>query len=130
GRVDDVDAVRDALVRATGRRPEARRRGRGNGDAALLLLRHVIHGRGALVRLTELVVDAGVIEHPLGGRRLARIDVGHDSDVAGVFERIFARHGGSPYCFSKTLGRPALLPRYVNTRIPSRPVALRVLESP
>src|SRR3972149_361388 len=46
GRVDDVDAMVG---------PEGRRRGGGDGDAALLLLRHPVHRRGALVDLADLV---------------------------------------------------------------------------
>ncbi len=77
GRVDDVDAV---VV------PHARGGGRGNGDATLLLLGHVVHGRGAVVDLADLVVDAGVIQDALGRRRLAGVDVGHDADVAGALQ--------------------------------------------
>jgi hypothetical protein len=32
------------------------------------------------------VLGPAVIEDALGGRGLARIDVGHDSDIANVFE--------------------------------------------
>ena len=77
GRVDDVDGV---VV------PLAGRRGRRDGDAALLLLLHPVHRRGALVDLTDLVVDAGVEEDPLGRRGLARVDVRHDPDVADLGE--------------------------------------------
>ena len=77
GRVDDVDAV---VV------PEAGGGGRRDGDAALLLLHHPVHGGAALVDLTDLVVLAGVVEDALGRRGLARVDVGHDADVAGAFE--------------------------------------------
>jgi hypothetical protein len=38
------------------------------------------------VDLTDLVVDAGVEQDPLGRRRLAGIDVGHDADVADPTE--------------------------------------------
>ena len=88
---------RDARVRALARLPEAVRRGRRDGDAALLLLDHVVHGRGALVDLADLVVHARVVENALGRRRLARIDVGHDSDVARLLERVFAGHVRSPF---------------------------------
>jgi hypothetical protein len=33
------------------------------------------------VDLTDLVVDARVIEHTLGSRRLTGINVGHDADI-------------------------------------------------
>ena len=79
GRVDDVDAV---VV------PEAGRRGRRDGDAALLLLLHPVHGGGAVMDFADLVGAAGVIEDALGRRRLAGIDVGHDADVAVAIERV------------------------------------------
>jgi hypothetical protein len=76
-RVDDVDAM---IL------PEAGRRGGRDGDAALLLLNHPVHRGRAFVDLTDLVVDAGVVEDALGARGLAGIDVRHDADVAGAFE--------------------------------------------
>ena len=81
GSVDDVDAV---VV------PDARRGSRGDGDAPLLLLRHVVHGRGAVVHLADLVALPGVVEDALGRGGLARVDVGHDADVAGALEWVFA----------------------------------------
>ncbi len=64
--------------------PEAGGGGAGDGDAALLLLRHPVHGGGALVHLADAVGDAGVEEDALRGGGLAGIDVGHDADVAGA----------------------------------------------
>ena len=61
--------------------PGACRRGRRNRDAALLLLLHPVHGRSALVHLTDTVRDARIEEDALGRRRLAGVDVRHDSDV-------------------------------------------------
>jgi len=90
--VDDVDAVADVRPRPLVGPPEAVRRCRGDRDAALLLLDHVVHGRGALVNLPDLVVHACVVEDALGSRRLAGIDVSHDADVARSFEGIFAGH--------------------------------------
>ena len=83
GRVDDVETL--AL-------PEAGRRRRGDGDAALLLLLHEVHGRGAVVHLADLVGLAGVEEDPLGRGRLAGIDVGHDAEIAVVLDPVGARH--------------------------------------
>ena len=77
GRIDDVDAK---VV------PERRRRGRRDRDPALLLLLHPVHHRGALVHLAHLVRAAGVVEDPLGRRRLAGVDVRHDPDVADTLE--------------------------------------------
>ena len=58
----------------------------GDGDAALLLLLHPVHGGGAFVHFADAVVHAGVEQDALGGRRLARVDVGHDADVAAFVE--------------------------------------------
>ena len=77
GSIDDVDAMVA---------PERGRRRRRDGDAALLLLRHPVHRRSALVHLAQLVGAAGVVEDPLGRRGLARVDVGHDPDVADAVE--------------------------------------------
>ena len=77
--VDDLD---DVVL------PEARGGGGGDGDAALLLLNHPVHGGSALVDLTDLVGLAGVVEDALGSGGLAGIDVGHDADVAHVFELV------------------------------------------
>ena len=73
GGVDDVDLVVF---------PEAGRRGGRDRDAALLLLLHPVHRGGAVVHLTDLVVDPGVVQDPLGGGGLAGVDVRHDADVA------------------------------------------------
>ncbi len=77
GRVDDVDP-RVA--------PLAGRGGAGDGDAALLLLDHPVHDRGAFVDLADLVGTAGVVQDPFGGRGLAGVDVRHDPDVANPRE--------------------------------------------
>lgn len=75
--VDDVDRVVVVL-----KRPVTGGGSRGDRDATLLLLLHPVHGGSAVVDFTDLVADAGVEEDPLGGGRLARVDVGHDADVA------------------------------------------------
>ena len=87
GGIDDVDLV---LV------PEAGHGGRRDRDAALLLLLHPVGGRGAVVGLAQLVVDARVEQDALGRRRLAGIDVRHDADVADLVEvgEHFLCHGG------------------------------------
>jgi hypothetical protein len=77
GSIDDVDAVIA---------PERRGRRRRDRDAALLLLRHPVHRRGALVHLAQLVGAPGVVEDPLGRRGLARVDVRHDPDVPDAVE--------------------------------------------
>ena len=84
GGVDDVDG---------GIAPFAGGGGGGDGDATLLLLLHPVHDGRAFVDLTHLVGAAGVVEDPLGRRRLARVDVGHDPDVADRLQRNDACHG-------------------------------------
>ena len=84
GRVDDLEAVLLAVVGTAGVFPEARGGGGRDGHAALLLLHHPVHRRGAVVHLADLVGLARVVEDALGRRRLARVDVGHDADVARV----------------------------------------------
>jgi hypothetical protein len=85
--VDDVDAVL-----GTKARPEGRRRGGRDRDAALLLLLHPVHRRGAFVHLADFVRLAGVVQNALGRSRLTGIDVGHDADIAIVVERGVASH--------------------------------------
>ena len=77
GGVDDVDL---AVV------PVAGRRGGRDGDAALLLLLHPVHGAGAIMGLAHLVVHAGVEEDALGRRGFAGIDVSHDADIADLVQ--------------------------------------------
>ena len=63
---------------------------RGGGldrNAALLLLHHEVHRRGALVHLADLVVLARIVKDALGRRRLAAVDVGHDAEVAHMVNR-------------------------------------------
>ena len=78
GRIDNVDAEVA---------PRRRRRSGRDRDATLLLLLHPVHRRGALVDLAHLVDAAREVEDPLGGRGLARVDVGHDPDVPDAVER-------------------------------------------
>ena len=51
---------------------------RRNRDAALLLLLHPIHGRSALMHLSDTVRDTRIEENALGRRRLAGVDVSHN----------------------------------------------------
>ncbi len=95
GRVDDVQAL---LL------PERRRRRRRNGDAALLLLFHPVHGGRAIVDFADLVALAAVEQNALSRRRLTRIDVSHDAEVAIVFDFVLTRHDNSVRMFD----RPAL----------------------
>jgi len=78
GRVDDVDAV--VL-------PAAGDGGRGDGDASFAFLLHPVHSGGAVVNLAYTMHLAGVVQDPLGGGGLTGIDVSHDADIAGLFQR-------------------------------------------
>ena len=90
GGVDDVEAAQLAVAAL----PEGRGRGRRDGDAALLLLLHPVHRGCAVVDFADLVRLARVVEHALGGRGLAGVDMRHDAEVAVVFDLVFAGHGG------------------------------------
>src|SRR3546814_6337655 len=72
--------------------PEAGGGGRSDGDAALLLLLHPIHGGCAVMHLANLVRPAGVIKNALGRCRLAGIDVRHDADIPITLVRSGAGH--------------------------------------
>ena len=86
--VDQVDLV--AL-------PFARDRGALNRDAALALLLEVVGRRAGLavlgvVDFDDLVLLARVIEHALGRRGLARVDMGDNADVAVQLEGLLPGH--------------------------------------
>src|SRR6202451_4769559 len=83
GRVDDVEA----LVM-----PESCGRGRGDGDAALLLLLHPVHGRSAVVHFANLMRLTGIIEDALRGRRLPGINVSHDAEITIILDRAAGCH--------------------------------------
>ncbi len=72
GGVDDVDANIF---------PDAGRGRRGDGDAALLLLRHPVHRRGAFMDFTDAVGASCIEQDALRRGGLTGIDVGHDADV-------------------------------------------------
>jgi hypothetical protein len=59
-----------------------------------LFLLHPVHGGGAVVHLSDLVVHARIEQDPLGRRRLPGIDVSHDADVARALERSGPGHDG------------------------------------
>jgi len=79
GEVDVAGGV-DQVDRRVG---PAERNSRGvDRDPPLLLLRIEVGDGRAPVHIAKPVAGLGVEEHPLGERRLAGIDVGHDADVA------------------------------------------------
>ena len=74
--VDDVDVV--ALPLHIGR-------GRGDGDAALPLQLHVVHGRADAVLALDVVDRIDLLrveEDPFRQRGLAGVDVGGDADIS------------------------------------------------
>ena len=88
--VDDLEAVGLTVLDATGVVPEARGGSGGDGHAALLLLDHPVHGSGAVVDLAHLVRLACIVQDALSCRGLARIDVGHDPDIARILQILFS----------------------------------------
>ena len=94
--VDDVDA---AVT------PEAGRCSGRDGDAALLLLLHPVHGSRALVGLTDLVGAAGVEQDTLGRGGFAGVDVRHDTNISCILKRVFSRHWVTPLiCLPAEMG--------------------------
>ncbi len=83
GRIDDVETL---VV------PEGGGRGGGDRDAALLLLLHPVHRRGAVVDFADLMGLAGIVKDALGRRRLSGVDVSHDAEISVVFDSVAARH--------------------------------------
>ncbi|MNO87954.1 hypothetical protein D3C76_793880 [compost metagenome] len=90
GGIDDVQPV--FLVLLGGAQPERRGGRRGDGDAALLLLHHPVHGRRPVVDFAHLVVDPGVEKDALGGGGLACIHMRDDTDIAVELDGGCARH--------------------------------------
>jgi hypothetical protein len=88
--IDDVDTGGRELILGT--LPEAGGSSGGDGDTALLLLCHPVHGGGTVMGLTDLVVHAGVVQNTLGRGGLTGIDVRHDTDITDVFKRCFSWH--------------------------------------
>ena len=95
GRIDKVDVVA-APFQGRGRR--------GDGDAALALLRHPVHLRFAVVHFADFVNASGVVQEAFADRGLAGINVRANSNVAharqlgrllrfGVGTRTWIGHG-------------------------------------
>ena len=57
-----------------------------NGDTALLLLRHPVHGGRTFVHFADLVRFARVIQDAFRRGRFTGVDVRHDPYIAGVFQ--------------------------------------------
>src|SRR3989449_5510422 len=72
--------------------PEAGRRRRCDGDAALALLLHPVHDRCTVVHLAHLVGNAGIEKDALRSRGLAGIDVRADADISVTVDGSLAGH--------------------------------------
>src|SRR6185369_8688031 len=72
--------------------PGRGRRGGRDGDAALALLLHPVHRRGALMHFADLIDAARVKEDALGGGGFTRVDMGDDADIAGLLQRKLSWH--------------------------------------
>jgi len=83
GGIDDIDSV---LL------PEASGSSGSNGNTALLLLRHPVHGCCTIVGLTDLMVNTRVIQDTLGGGGFTSINMRHDTNISCHFKRYFSRH--------------------------------------
>ena len=69
--------------------------GGGDGDAALPLLLHTVHGRVDLVHFAYFVLFAGIKKNALGDRGLAGVDMRDDSEIAIFFDRVFSSHSSN-----------------------------------
>src|SRR5450759_1658890 len=96
--VDNVDAM---VAPRTGRR-----RG-GDGNSPFLLLNHPVHGGRALMDLTDLIRDTGVVQNALGRSGLAGIDVCHDADIPRAFEWDLPSHNNACVCGDLCLWPPS-----------------------
>src|SRR6202789_1205710 len=76
--IDDVDAeFRETLIHSL---PETGGGCGSDGDAALLLLFHVVHDRRAVMDLADLVRHAGVKQNTLRRGGFPRVDMSGNTD--------------------------------------------------
>jgi hypothetical protein len=73
--------------------PEAGSGCGGDGDAALLFLRHPVHDGFAFVRFADFVGNPGVEQDAFRGCGFAGVYVGHYAEIALIGKRSFAGHG-------------------------------------
>ena len=100
--VDDVDTMavlleESRIVLGLGMAPIAGGSSGSDGDTTLLLLFHPVHRSSAVMNLTDLMVDTGVVQDALGGGGLTCVDVGHDTDVTGHLQRYISRRSHGLY---------------------------------
>ena len=93
--VDDVNTVFWVLVTRT--RPVTGSCSRSDSNTTLLLLLHPVHSSGTVMGITDFIVYTCIIQDTLGSSSFTSIDVCHDADISGIFQRIFSRHNCSPF---------------------------------
>ena len=81
--VDNIDSVT---------LPEGCGRSGGDCDTSLLLLSHPVHRSSTIVSFTDLVVYTSIEQDTLGGGCLTCVDVRHDTNITGHFERYVSFH--------------------------------------
>ena len=75
GRINQIDAIPFPLAGGSGG---------GDGDTALLFLFHPVHGGRALMYFPQSVRPAGIEQNAFAGGGFARVDMGHDADIADL----------------------------------------------
>ena len=88
GGVDDIDSVAFPVGGGSSG---------GNGNTSLLLLRHPVHCRRALMHLADLMVDTCVIQDTLGRGGFAGVNVGHYADITCKIQRDVSWHSVLPF---------------------------------
>ena len=78
GSINQVDLVTVLAIV-----PEGGGGSRGDGNTTFLLLHHPVHRSGTVMHLPDLMGLTRIIEDALRRRRLAGVDVGHDTNVPG-----------------------------------------------
>ena len=81
-----VDYVYTALVffGCARSRPMAGGCGGSDGYTSFLLLYHPVHSCSTVVRFTDFMVNARIIQNTFGSSGFTRIDVRHNTDVSGM----------------------------------------------
>ena len=93
GGVDDVDPVLERaglgfVVFLNG--PVRSGSRRGDGDAALLLLCHPVHGGCAVVGLTDLVINTRIKQNTFRQGSLSGVNMRNDTDIPGSVQGVFS----------------------------------------
>jgi hypothetical protein len=97
--VDDVDTVLVKLASHT--LPETGSSRRSNGNTALLLLLHPVHGGSAIMHFTDFMVYASVKKDTFSCRCLTSVNVRTNTDITVAFNGSYTSH--SDYLLLKFL---------------------------